>query len=394
MQKEYPKNQDISQFLSIQNINSSLQKINNLNESNASLEKDLEEFFKDKNFNQHQNIFEQLKNDCRVQQQNQQTKKNEDEEEQLKIIQNLQIFEEEQLILNQKLQKNHKCQQCFDKNSQKNFLILNFQEYIGLEFDQKHDIFISINSYNSEYYVAQPNDQDKSLPQQISVSLKKVILTIDPNQLAYLKNIIDVTDIYIRQRIEDFKEFMQIKGFSANFQDEKQQKENIIQDNEIINKRIFQNLELSIPSFSIIMMHNVPYKNQEKILKPVFLLNMQNSVFSKIIYKNNKQTKFTSKDIALFDVSEKSGLLTQTLGNKEDETNEFSFEMISSDSEQFNLLNNYSSYIGLKLKNSKIVFLKRNIMELQVYIRQFLVEAFTNKAQKKILNLQNNTVDL
>lgn len=34
---------------------------------------------------------------------------------------------------------------------------------------------------------------------------------------------------------------------------------------------------------------------------------------------------------------------------------------------------------GIKLKDAKIVFLKRNTMEIQVYIRMFLMDALKNR---------------
>jgi hypothetical protein len=46
--------------------------------------------------------------------------------------------------------------------------------------------------------------------------------------------------------------------------------------------------------------------------------------------------------------------------------------------------------MGVRLKNCKIVFLKRNTMEIQVYIRKFLLDAFRKKVTEEDLNFMKS----
>lgn len=40
------------------------------------------------------------------------------------------------------------------------------------------------------------------------------VITLDPSLISLFKDISDISSLYISQRIEDFKEYMQSKGFS------------------------------------------------------------------------------------------------------------------------------------------------------------------------------------
>lgn len=48
-------------------------------------------------------------------------------------------------------------------------------------------------------------------------------------------------------------------------------------------------------------------------------------------------------------------------------------------SKELSSLSKFSTYIGIRLKGSKIVFLKRNTTEIQVYIRLFLLTALKSR---------------
>ncbi|EGR30420.1 hypothetical protein IMG5_132670 [Ichthyophthirius multifiliis] len=397
MLKECPKNKKINQFLSINNNNNSSSnnsdlKINfnlikkaegNIETINESFDQDMKYFF-----NQ---INQQINDKNKVNQKQQ----NENENQ---IFVDLLKFEEENLMIKNK--NNEKCSLCFEKNSQKKFLILNFQQGFNKFQTQQEDILpdisVSIISYNEQYFFAYPKFQGLITPLKINLELKSTILTLDPVQIAYLKGILDITSIYINQRIEDYKEFMQTKGFTATFQEQKTQKNNQkkLEENNLDenNKVILSNIRVEIPSLSVIMLHNssLKSKDQNNKLLPVFVLNMKDILFNQKNFENDTQMKFISKNISLFDVGQFSGLHTQILGNIENGQNELSLEFNIKNTELINQNNNYSTYIGVKIKNSKIVFLKKNTIELQTYILKFLMNSIQNKTTVEDINFMKN----
>ncbi|KAL4483457.1 hypothetical protein ABPG73_001006, partial [Tetrahymena malaccensis] len=305
------------------------------------------------------------------------------------------------------------------------------------------DVIMTMESIDDEYFIAKEDDYHDLVPSNIYIELNHPVITLDPIVLAYLKSILEISSIYATQRVEDFKEYMQVKGFSPYIEEEKEDQGKAFQDeqyseqnqeSDAINSKINSQLTFISETITIQMLHNVPIKEKQfKILEPAFLLYLSEFIliqqvkqkflffFSYFLIFNFTFIKATqaynlltvnSSDVSLYDISEKTGLHTQTLGSFEKinnqqaqyPCNQLSIEMKTFHSKELSSIQQFSTYIGnlhsflksllvyseineigIKLEEAKIVFLKRNTMEIQVYIRQFLLAALRNRITKEDL---------
>ncbi|KAL4464468.1 hypothetical protein ABPG72_021161 [Tetrahymena utriculariae] len=266
------------------------------------------------------------------------------------------------------------------------------------------DIIITMESIDDEYFVAKENDYHDLVPSNIYIELNHPVITLDPLILAYLKSIIEISSIYAAQRVEDFKEYMQVKGFSPYIEEEKEDQGKVFQEeqnseqnqkNDAINSKINSQLTLVSETITIQMLHNVPVKEKKlKNLEPAFLLYLFEFILIQQATQAYNLLTVNSSDVCLYDISEKTGLHTQTLGSFEKinnqqakyPCNQLSIEMKTFHSKELSQIQKFSTYIGIKLEEAKIVFLKRNTMEIQVYIRQFLLAALRNRIESEDLN--------
>ena len=127
-------------------------------------------------------------------------------------------------------------------------------------------------------------------------------------------------------------------------------------------------------SVSCLLQHST--EGKQNTTETFHILNMKQLKIEMLENSMYSLTNVESLNLQLIDTCQRHADHPNTLGSfKDGGCNRLSVEFKTYKDPNFIKLNKYSSYMGVRIENAVIIFLKRNTMEIITYLRNYLLKA-------------------
>ena len=211
--------------------------------------------------------------------------------------------------------------------------------------------------------------------QDIKVQLTDFIIVVDPTVIQTLRSIFDISNDYSDQKLESFKKFMRNNGFWPDFMFHEQNPQKNVSSPSI--KSEVADSRFCIVMNSLTLLFHFQRSN-------IYILNLKSLVFTSENYNIFTTIRLTAENLSLHDTSANTGNHTDLILNYDKtKTSKLDCEIKLFD-ENFSSIKKFSTYVGVRILNARVLFLKRIVSELVEYLRKHVFPSFS--AQETLQN--------
>lgn len=207
--------------------------------------------------------------------------------------------------------------------------------------------------------------------QDIEIKLTDFIIVIDPIVIQALRRIFDFGSDYSIQLLDYFKEFMKNNGFWPDFmfREQNPHKNHTIPTSK--PKPEEANSRISLVMNSLTLLFHYQRSN-------IYILNMKTIIFISEDFLVLTNMRLSAENLSLHDTSANAGKHTNLILNYDkDKISKLDCEIKLLDENLANIMK-HSTYVGVRIVNAKVLFLKRIIVELIDYIRKHVLPSFSS----------------
>ena len=197
-----------------------------------------------------------------------------------------------------------------------------------------------------------------------NITMKPFTMTFDPQTMEDITTIVMYSLKYGQQRREAFEAFMKSEGF---WTDAKLGFNTKSEDSASEPLQLNFTVNLELPNLNVIFL----YLNE-----PVFLFNLHKTEIKAGLHGPCTELVLRSEDMSFNNVSTCAGRYTSILGRKEGFKGPMlvmAWKSFDADESKYR---GYSSHLGIRLENTKVVCLARVLYEMWLYSSQCIFPSF------------------